>query len=225
MNTALSILIERLLRVLRVPFFTGWRTGAAVIPAMPWGWAGLLVWAGVCPCLPAAQRCAALESHYLHQFYALTDWCMDRFLYGAVPVGGDWVGIRGLLEREEGWGKTSCAASTPELLSLNNLCPWFRSARCFVPLLNLLHPGTSGSEGERLVLTRQRWLTCQHSSSHPSPAGPSPTHSWSPAPILVLLFFPKQSSPGCHLSQALCVVTVHTVNGSSSSKVSLRECH
>ena len=64
------------------------------------------------------------------------------------------------------------------------------------------------------------------STVHPIPdsAGPSPAHSWSPAPVLVLLFFPNQSSPGCHLSQVLCLVTMHTVNGSSSSKVSLPEC-
>lgn len=152
--------------------------------------------------------------------------CPDRLMHGQISAWSHscWRGLSwdsGCV----GWGKTCRAASTPELLSLNGLCPWFRSARCFVPLLNLLHPGTPGTEGERLVLTRQRWLPCQHCSPHRSPAGPSPAHSWSPAPILVLLFFPKQSSPGCHLSQALCVVTVHTLNGSSSSKVSLRECH
>jgi len=36
-NTALSILIESLLLVLTVLFFAGWRTRAAVVPAMPWG--------------------------------------------------------------------------------------------------------------------------------------------------------------------------------------------
>lgn len=76
-NVALSILMEGFLLALTVPFFTGRWTWAAVIPPTSWGWRGLFVWAGVCPCFPAARRCAALKSHYLHQFYAPTNWCVD----------------------------------------------------------------------------------------------------------------------------------------------------
>ena len=167
-NTALSILIESLLLVLTVLFFAGWRTRAAVVPAMPWGWTGLFLWAGAClACL--LRRDVQPWNHTIYT--NSTPLQIDVWTWLSAGPRSCWRGLSwdgGCVEAggEKRQGRSWCFyLSAPRTSSL---CPWFWSVRCFVPLLSLPRPGMPGSEGQRLVPMRPWWFGCQHCSPHPS---------------------------------------------------------
>lgn len=220
-NTTLSILIETLLLIPAVPFFTGWRTRQRLSQPSPGAEQGCwFVWAGLCPRLLDTQRCAALKSLCLLQFHVPAGCCMDRgfcrepFLLEGTALG---LGLCG----EGGGMRQGCSCCFHPGASLTySLCPWLWCACCVVPLCPL-----PWHTWQWLVPTSRWWHGCQHSTPRPSLCQTKPSTFLIPGSCPHSAALAKAKVPKVAPVPGPLQVIMHPVGGSCPPKVCLLECH